>query len=126
MTKHPIVQYQLWAGPLRPTQKKYGVNSTRCLGVIRGPGGEEHYCGEWTVNGDWMCYRCKDPNGYAERLQKAHQEARQRCLEAYPVCKHCGLRLTPAQVKAGVSSHQHVFEGDCQLSADERAAQERA
>jgi hypothetical protein len=58
-------------------------------------------------------------------VQKAHQEAIQRCLEAYPVCKHCGRRLTAEQVKHGETSHRYVGKIECDLTADERAVQRR-
>jgi hypothetical protein len=123
MPKSLVVQSQFWPGPLRPTPQKKAIESTRCVGVVRNAVGEEVRCVEWTINGDFLCYSCKDPQGYAARLRKAQEEAAQRCLEAYPVCKHCGLKLTPAQVQAGQTSHRYVRKGECDLTADERAAQ---
>jgi hypothetical protein len=34
--------------------------------------------------GAWWCERCKDPDGYLPRLEKASAEARDRCRMAYP------------------------------------------
>jgi hypothetical protein len=34
--------------------------------------------------GDWWCWSCKDPEGFALRLQQAQHEAAQRCAERYP------------------------------------------
>jgi hypothetical protein len=125
MPKSSVVQHQVWAGPLRPTAQRKAIESTRCVGVVRNAIGEDVRCAEWTINGDFLCYSCKDPGGYAARLRKAQEEARQRCLEAYPVCKYCGLRLTDEQVKSGQTSHQYVSKYQCHLTADERAAQGR-
>jgi hypothetical protein len=123
MTKPSTRQSRFWPGPLRPTVQRRAIDSTRCVGIVRDPAGQDVRCAEWTINGDFLCYGCKDPEGYAARLRLAQQEARQRCLEAYPVCKHCGARLTAAQVKDGQTSHRYVDKGKCKLTTDERAVQ---
>jgi hypothetical protein len=56
MTKRPVVQYQLWAGPMQPTSPRKAANSTRCVGVVRNAVAEDVRCAEWTINGDFLCY----------------------------------------------------------------------
>jgi hypothetical protein len=124
MRKPPPLQHELWPGPLRPTPQRGAIYSTRCVGPVgdlTDPGAWMP-CGNATINGDFLCYACKDRDGYAARLRKAQHEARQRCLEAYPVCRHCGLPLTPEQVKAGISSHTEVGTSRCDLTAEELLA----
>src|SRR5262245_43053150 len=53
----------------------------------------------------WYCERCADPEGYSQRLKKSQREARQRCLEAYPVCAACGRALPPEAIAAGRTRH---------------------
>lgn len=101
-----IAQHELWPGPLRPTPQKPLIDSTRCLGmrvIGRGTDGQDQTtrCGNPTINGDFLCYACKDPEGYRTRLSVAMAASRQRTLEAHPVCKHCGRRLSAARVSAG-------------------------
>lgn len=94
-----------WAGPLKKTPTHKAIHSTRCLGNVATVPGTFQACGKPTINGEFWCYDCKDPGGYAARLHLAQQEARQRCLEAYPVCQRCGERLTQAQVERGQTIH---------------------
>jgi hypothetical protein len=125
MSPKRILQHEFWPGPLRPTPTRGAVYGNRCLG--RGPVRDDmgsYGCGQPTVNGESFCYRCKDPDGYADRLRAAQQEARQRCLEAYPVCKHCGDRLTHAQVEAGQTAHPRGSDG-CQLPTPHDAMAQR-
>lgn len=56
----------------RPTQPK------RCFGC-RG-----RLSTQLRRMGAWWCERCKDPDGYLQRLEKASAEARDRCHAAYP------------------------------------------
>lgn len=113
MTKRPTRQYVFWPGPLLPTKNRV-EGQAHCQN-----------CQAPIPRGSDFCYTCKDPEGYATRLRKAQEEARQRCLEAYPVCKHCGLRLTAEQVKAGQTSHRYGRKTDCTLTTEERAVQGR-
>lgn len=100
-------QIELWPGPLRPTRPYHAIYSVICVGVLRNLKGEViGPCKGTTINGESFCYACKDPNGYTKRLRQAQIEARQRCLEAYQVCKHCGRGLTPEAVKAGETAHR--------------------
>lgn len=98
--------YTSYHGPLRPTSSHYAVYSTVCVGMVRGVRGHLMRCGRSTINGEAFCYQCKDSGGYTERLRQAQREARQRCLEAYPVCKRCGGVLTKAQVATGKTKHK--------------------
>jgi hypothetical protein len=124
MKQKPILQHELWPGPLRKTAPRQAIMSTKCVGVVRNPRGLEIRCRNKTINGDFLCYACKDPGGYAARLRQAQQEARQRCLEAYPVCQICGERLSQKQVTAGQTRHARGDKWDCLIpGADEPLAQ---
>lgn len=111
MGKTHDLKHPLWQGPLRSTTQHRAIYSTRCVGLL--PGGT--VCHQPTINGEFLCYRCKDPDGYTDRLRHAQQQARQRCLEAYPVCKHCGRALSPAQVSHGHTAHERR-NGECLMS----------
>jgi hypothetical protein len=120
-----MLQHQLYPGPLRPTRDTHAVYSTRCAGWIHDVIHGDHYCGDFTINGEAFCYRCKDPDGYTERLRKAQQEARQRCLRAYPVCRRCGKVLTQAQVDAGQTKHNGSSSG-CILPGENEPLAQRS
>ena len=101
----PNRQWQLYPGPLRPTNQTKAIYSTLCAGVVHDVIRGDVPCPNRTINGEVFCYRCKDPDGYTDRLQQAQQAKHQRCLEAYPVCARCGSALTQAQVASGQTRH---------------------
>ena len=61
----------------------------------------------------WLCEAHTGLAVYVERLRASSAAARQRLLEAYPVCAGCGRKLTHEAVKAGRTRHERGEADAC-------------
>jgi hypothetical protein len=74
--KQHVFDFQHYQGRLTPTPQRGRIDAEFCAHLEhRDTFGVETRCQAPTINGDQWCYQHKDPDGYAERLAQAYQEA---------------------------------------------------
>lgn len=72
-----------YKGPIKRKNAK-AIQGSFCIQVVGHNADVPVLCLNPTVNGEWWCAACKDPEGYTTRLASQMEQAKQQLQQAYP------------------------------------------